>query len=338
MVNIGLVGLGWWGRRMAKQIIKARNTCLYTCFARNEKTRQEFAQEFGCSASGSFETILKDPHVDALILETPNNAHKDQILAAVHHKKHVLVDKPLTGHLEEAVFVYRETLRSNLVVTVGHNSRRRPEVRFIKKILEEEELGKPVLIEANLSSGLGLRLKPNEWRWSDEKCFGGPLPQLAIHHIDTFRYLLGTIKTVFSIQKKRYAPAQIVDNVICLFEFEEGHLGYIGSSYCSRTTYSLSIYMTKGRIHYDDDFGLAVMNKDKFERKVYQSDISIDDSLLDEIEEFTCCIEKGVAPEVSVKDGLMAVATIRAALEANRTSKKVYVQDLLQEYGISCLD
>jgi len=212
------------------------------------------------------------------------------------------------------------------------------EVRFVKKVLEQEDLGRPVLIEGNFSTDKGLRLSPNEWRWNQKECPSGPLLQLGVHHIDTFRYLLGTIRAVFSVQKRSYTQAQIVDNTITGLEFEEGCLGYIGSSYTAHRSYSFSVYMTRGKIYYDDDFGLMVFKNGKRDKTVYQPNTSMDNSLLDEIEEFTSCIEQGREPEVSIKDGLLAAAVLEAAIEANRMGKKVYIQKLLAKYGISFLD
>ncbi len=334
MINIALVGLDWWGTRVAKQIIRSKKTHLYTCFARTPETREKFAHEHNCAAAESFESILNDPQVDALVLETPNSAHKDQVIAAARHGKHVLVDKPLTNYLGEAVAVYRETRDQDVVLAVGHNSRRRPEIKVIKRILEEGNLGKPVLIEGNFSTDRGLRLSQYEWRWSKKECPGGPLLQLGIHHIDTFRHLFGSITAVFSVQKKKYVQAQIVDNTITCLEFEDGYLGYVGSSYVGYPTCRLSVYMTKGKIYYDDDFGLMIFQNGKCEKASYEPDTSTDDSLREEIEEFAFCIEQGKTPDVSIKDGLLAVAVLEAARRANKTETKIYVQELLQKYGL----
>ena len=167
---------------------------------------------------------------------------------------------------------------------------------------------------------------------------GGFLLQLGVHHIDTFQYLFGSITAVFSVQKRKYTPAQIADNTITGLEFTAGYLGYIGSSYATYHTYNLSVYMTKGKIYYDDDLGLMVFKNGGCDKMVCQPGDSVEDSLVKEIEEFTSCIEQGKSPEISIKDGLLVVAVLEAALEANRLGKKIYIEELLHKYGISILD
>jgi len=86
---------------------------------------------------------------------------------------------------------------------VGHYSRRNAGSRKAKELIDAGFIGNPLMVEANVSRDAGFRLSPNNFRWvgDDSGCPGGALMTMGIHYVDTFNYLFGPIKTVFSFSK-----------------------------------------------------------------------------------------------------------------------------------------
>jgi predicted dehydrogenase len=80
-LRVASIGLGWWGGTLAEKG-KAAGLDLVSCFARTEATRTEFSAKYGCRPAGSFEEVLADPDVEAVLLATPHSTHADLVVAA----------------------------------------------------------------------------------------------------------------------------------------------------------------------------------------------------------------------------------------------------------------
>ncbi|MGN6718660.1 MAG: Gfo/Idh/MocA family protein, partial [Candidatus Binatia bacterium] len=94
-VRVAAVGLGRWAKVLADAIKRSDRLRLINCFSRSEKSRDAFAQQYGCRTAKSYGELLADPDVEGLIITTPNDAHAEPIVQAAERKKDVYVDKPL---------------------------------------------------------------------------------------------------------------------------------------------------------------------------------------------------------------------------------------------------
>ena len=101
-VGVGVVGIGWWSTPTAVAVKNNPKYRLVTCFTRTPEKRKKFAETYGCGESESYEEILGNPDVEAVILTTPNSVHGEQILQAIGAGKHIFVEKPITNTLSEA--------------------------------------------------------------------------------------------------------------------------------------------------------------------------------------------------------------------------------------------
>ncbi|NPV54466.1 MAG: Gfo/Idh/MocA family oxidoreductase [Firmicutes bacterium] len=331
MIGVALVGLGDWSEVLAQQIARSSRVRLISVFARREQRRADFARMYGCKAAGSYEELLQDPEVQGVILATPNSVHEEQIRLAAEFGKSVLVEKPISASIEQAKRISEIAAENSIVIAVGHNSRRRPESRMLKQLITEGRIGESVMVEGTFSHDRGLRLRAGEWRWAREECPTGPLIQLGIHHADTLHYLFGPVRSVFGMQKRLHSAADIDDTTVTVFEFESGCLGYIGSSYATAATYRIVVYGTRGQLFYDDSLGFFKVDvSGGAERiKISVPKQSVAASLLEEIDEFADCISQRRQPEVTVQDGLRAVALVAAAELSAREGRLVSIHEVL---------
>jgi len=81
-VKLASIGTGWWGDVLADAAGRSGEAEIVSCFARNEKTRQDFAEKHGCRSSASIEDILSDPEVNGLLTATPHSHHSELIISA----------------------------------------------------------------------------------------------------------------------------------------------------------------------------------------------------------------------------------------------------------------
>jgi predicted dehydrogenase len=279
--------------------------------------------------------MLNDRSVEGVVVMTPNRAHREQVVAAAAYGKHCLVTKPIATSIQDGEAMIRACMEADVVLSVGHQSRREPALRRLKELLVAGDLGEPVLVEGNFSTGRGGEIQAGQWRWTRDECPGGPLIQLGIHHVDTLQYLLGPIVRVHSWQRRAQVEAEIDDVTCTLLEFESGLLGYLGSIYSSSPACWIKVYGTAANAHYDQHLGLN-LSQDSWQRgAVRQPEAKGIElkapipTMREEVAEFALCIRTGKKPDIDGVQALRNLAVVLAAVRSGKTGSPVLVDDLL---------
>src|SRR3972149_8642177 len=94
-VKVACVGMGWWSDVLADAIVRSGRLKIAACDTRSEQKRQAFAAKYGCRAAPSYEAILEDRGIEAIVNTTPNNVHLETTRAAAAAGKHTFLDKPI---------------------------------------------------------------------------------------------------------------------------------------------------------------------------------------------------------------------------------------------------
>ncbi len=337
-VRLGLVGLGYWGERVAEAAAATPGVEITHCFARTEATRQAFAARYGYQPLPGYRAMLEREDIEAVALITPNRVHHEQILLAVEQGKHIFVDKPITATVKEGVEVVKAVDQAGLVLGTDHLCRWERPQRRMKEMLERGALGRLLMVDANISSSTGVGIEPSEWRWERSECPGGPLIQIGIHHIDTLQYWLGPIVRVQGWQKHRFLAAPIDDTTVTLLEFENGMLGYLGSGYASAGAAWIRIYGDAAVGVYDRYRGLSF---DGQPLEGQPEDWAVPPaSFADPIEmiqealvDFSRAVRTGGQAEVGAREALSALAVVLGAVQSGKTGKAVDIRDLMARAG-----
>jgi predicted dehydrogenase len=279
--------------------------------------------------------MLEDSTIEGVVVMTPNRDHRKQVVAAATHGKHCLVTKPIATSIEDGAAMIRACEEAGVVLAVGHQSRREPALGRLKELLVAGDLGTPVLVECNISTGVGLGIQSDQWRWTRDECPGGPLIQLGIHHIDTIQYLLGPIVCVQGWQRRVLVRADIDDLTCTLLEFEGGLLGYLGSSYSSSQACWIKVYGTVANAHYDQHLGLT-LSQDSWERGPARETRAMGmeleapiPTMREEVAEFAECVRTGKKPDIDGVQALRNLAVVLAAVQSGETGKPVWVDEML---------
>ncbi len=131
MIRAAIVGLGRWGRALVNAVTgKAgeRSSFRPRHDAHARAAPRTFAATKQIKLVDSYDDILRDPDIDAVVLATPHSQHQAQALAAIAAKKHVFVEKPLTLDLASARAVADAAHKSGLILAVGFTRRFHPSV------------------------------------------------------------------------------------------------------------------------------------------------------------------------------------------------------------------
>src|SRR5207237_9410956 len=101
-VKVACLGMGWWSDVLADAIKRSGKLTIAACYSRSQNKREAFPKKYGCRAATSYEEILEDRGIEAIINTTPNSVHLETTEAAARAGKHVFLDKPIANTIDDA--------------------------------------------------------------------------------------------------------------------------------------------------------------------------------------------------------------------------------------------
>ena len=141
-VQIGMVGLGGWGRFVVRNFAEASRCRLrYICDTSRRALEQHGRVYPEATQTDSYDAILNDREVDAVALVTPAPMHFEMAKRALLAGKHVYVEKPMTLTSEHAEELIDLSERSGLKLMVGHLLEYHPAIDMVKRELDSGSLG-----------------------------------------------------------------------------------------------------------------------------------------------------------------------------------------------------
>ncbi len=178
----------------------------------------DWARERGYHVYNSYDEILADPQVTIVLIATPNHLHKEEAIAAMRAGKHVLCEKPVmmnSAEVEEIMAVSRETGK---VFYPRQNRRWDEDFRIVKKIYEEQLVGKVFNIECRV---LGSRGIPGDWRGQKE-FGGGMMLDWGVHLLDRLLFMVPEKVTHVFCSLTNVTNDQVDDGFKMHLTFESG--------------------------------------------------------------------------------------------------------------------
>ena len=206
----------------------------------------EFCGQHGIRLLDSYETVLKAPEIDAVVLATPHSQHCAQIVAAARAGKHVFTEKPLGVDAKESAEAVAACARHGVTLAVGYNWRFQPALGEAKRMLEDGRLGRLLHLEGNFCGPSAYRFALEHWRHDREEVPAGGMTGRGVHVVDAMLYLAGPIASVFAQSERLVQPSGADDTTSMLFRFASGATGYLGTVIATAETWRLQVFGAKG--------------------------------------------------------------------------------------------
>jgi predicted dehydrogenase len=324
-VRLASVGLGWWGNVLAEAAQTAGGD-IVTGYARTPAAREEFANKHGCRPAATYEEVLADPDVDAVMIATPNTTHGDCVVAAAAAGKHVFVEKPFTLTVADGKRAIAAMEAAGKVLFVGHNKRRQPANRRLKGLIDGGELGEVVSIDTTLTKPMALGFDPGYWRADRTEAPLGAMTSLGVHMIDTMHYLLGPIERVSTFTTE-LLPGLPIDHItMTIYEFASGQLGYLGTSFVAPHTTSVVVRGTEGAA-FNEENGSRFYRQGIDDPDRVEEPVEVLDTITAELDEFVRCVRGEAAPETGGAEGLAVIAVMEAMVASSESGTAQNVSD-----------
>ena len=139
MTKYGVVGTGYFGAELARYMSKnegAEITLLY-----DPENAEEIAKELGAKVASSLDELVSSPEVDCVIVATPNYLHKEPVIKAAEHGKHVFCEKPIALSYEDCREMVDACKKNNVTFMAGHIMNFFNGVHHAKELINQGVIG-----------------------------------------------------------------------------------------------------------------------------------------------------------------------------------------------------
>lgn len=192
-VGIGFIGTGFARSVQMPAFAACDGAEAVSVASGSAENARNTAEKFGVShhTADWRETIARDD-VDLVCITTPPRLHKEMVVFALRHGKHILAEKPMAMDLAEAEEMNDAARHAGVLALIDHELRFQPGRQKAFELLRSGELGKVRHVKYNFRAPhRGDPTRPWTW-WSDVNEGGGALGAINSHIIDSFNWLLGT--------------------------------------------------------------------------------------------------------------------------------------------------
>ena len=193
-VRLAVIGYGTMGGWHTKKVRKLEEVELAGIYDIKPE-RLALAKENGIFAYESMEALLADPTVDLVTVAVPNHLHRDICVKAMDAGKNVICEKPVAMDSAQLQDMIDAAKRNGVLFTVHQNRRWDEDFRIVRKLYEENTLGRIFRIESRTHGSRGI---PGDWR-NQKQYGGGMLMDWGVHLLDQILWMLpGKIQSVYA--------------------------------------------------------------------------------------------------------------------------------------------
>jgi len=322
MIKVAVIGCGYWGPNLIRNISEVEGAQLAACCDINQKRLSLLAKRYPSTRMlTDYKDVLKDNSIDAVILVTPPETHFKIAKEAFKSGKHVLVEKPLTFDVKEAEELVSIADKAGKILMVGHTFEYNPAVIKAKEYITNGELGKIYYITSRRLN-LGIVRDNINAMWS-----------LAPHDISIINFLLDSMPESVRATGTCFLQKDIEDIVFMHLDYPGNISAHVAVSWLDpHKIREMVIVGSKRMVAYDDidnegkikiyDKGVDKLGDEsaygQYQLKLRAGDlivpkIGLYEPLLKECQHFIECIISGKAPRTDGRNGLRVVRVLDAA-------------------------
>jgi predicted dehydrogenase len=332
MIRAGIIGIGTWGRNLVGSVQGKTDLIQFVAGTTQSPGKAaEFCKKHGIRVVESYDVLLADTSIDAVVLATPHSMHSEQIIAAARAGKHVFTEKPLGLDGKSSERALAACMQHNVTLAVGYNWRFQPALQEIKRMLESGRLGKLLHIEGNFCGPSAYRFSREHWRQDRDEVPAGGMTGRGVHVVDAMLYLAGHIESVIALSHRLVQDFGADDTTSMLFEFKGGATGYLGTVIATAETWRMQVFGSKGWAEVGDvehlttwDMKLCFIDPENLSRKPRPQLVTFPPTSTEraELEHFARAASARRALAIPGGDEAHNVAVLDAIVKSARESAK----------------
>jgi predicted dehydrogenase len=327
--SAAVIGLGYWGPKILKNLIELDRFSPIYCFdIDGEKVTRSRKKFPSVKAVKNYEEIIENEDIKCIFICTPADSHFDLARMALKKGKDLFVEKPFTRDVRQALELIRLAEKKSLKLMVGHTFEFSPEVNKIKEIIEDGVLGEIFFITST---------RTNFGIYRDDI---NVISDLAVHDFSILFKLLSEYPSMVSAFSNSYIKDGLKDAAFINLKYRSGPMANIIISWLSpRKIREMTIVGSKKMLVYDDTSSgkkIRIFNKSiglqnsennsgKLDFKYNTTDIVESPSLEKieplklEVSHFLNCVKNNINPQT---DGYNALKVMKMIGAVERSAEK----------------
>jgi predicted dehydrogenase len=268
MIRAGIVGLGWWGQMLVDSIqgrsefiqVKAAHT-------RTPAKAEAYAKAKGIALKASFDELIADTSIDAVIVATPHSEHEQQIIKAAAAGKHIYTEKPFTLDVVSTDRALAAVEKAKVALGISFQRRFHPSMIELRRCVQAGDLGTIDYVTAEMTTSSALGMPPGYWRTDAKEAPAGAMTGIGVHIVDGMIDLFGDIAEVTCINARRAAP-HADDTTAVLLQHASGVVGTFTGCFATVPGYRFAVSGSAGTGeitgHFLDRFTYVPLPKGKY--------------------------------------------------------------------------
>jgi UDP-N-acetylglucosamine 3-dehydrogenase len=309
-LDAAVIGTGFWGKNHARVYGELESTELVAVCDVNRDRAKAVADQFGVKAYTSSSRMLKNEEIEAVSVCTWSTKLAKEALKALKAGRHVLVEKPMATHTNQAEKLLEVAEKNGLHLSVGFLMRFIPGLQHIREAVENKKLGDLVCATAKRVS-----------QWPERIGDVGVVKDTAIHDIDVMRYIFNEDPISVYAKTGSMRHSKFEDYAQIMLTFEGGKSAFIESNWI--TPYKTRILTVTG--------SEAIMRLDYITQELWIEDAKENlqprfpwqEPLKLELQHFADCILEKKKPVITGVDGLKALKIAEAALRSSAKNRAI---------------
>ena len=339
MVRIGVIGCGYWGPNLIRNLSHLKGSQVLICADLSEDRLDHMRNLYPqIETTTDYRRVLGRKDVDAVVVATPPETHAKLTVEALRAGKHVFVEKPLALSSADGTAMVDEAAKAERVLMVGHTFVYTAAVNKIKEVIASGELGEVFYISTTRVN-LGIFQESINVVWD-----------LAPHDVSILNYILDSSPESVATHASCNIRKNIQDVAFLTLHYPGDVLAHVHVSWLNPNKIrSTTVVGSKKMLVYDDvsalekiriyDKGVTVTPHydtfGEFNLSYRYGDILIprlDDAepLKVACQHFVDCVEKGSVPRSSGAHGLNVVRVLEAAVASMREDGRLIGVDPIE--------
>jgi predicted dehydrogenase len=218
VTSVGVAGIGYWGPNLTRNFDSLAELT-WICDAAGDRLAAYASRYPEAKRTESFDEMLDDPDLDAVVIATPVPTHYELARSALAAGKHVLVEKPPAMRAAEMEELVELAEARDLVLMPGHLLLYHPGVQKLKELIDSGELG-DVLCVYGTRQNLGVIREHENALWS-----------LGVHDLSVVLYLLDEEPEEAIALGRDFLQPGVEDVVFCYLRFPSGKIAHMHLSW-----------------------------------------------------------------------------------------------------------
>ena len=220
-INVGIVGFGYWGPNLVRNFKKIKN-CNVTHISESQKNKHNLIRKLHPNIEiDSFEKLVKNPEVDAIVIATSISSHYKLAKKALENNKHVLIEKPLAYSVKHSLALIKLSKKRKKILMIDHTYLYSGAIQKIKTILEKKSLGNILYIDS-IRANLGKFQSDVNVLWD-----------LASHDISIINHLVAEKPISVQAFGKSFVKNKLENIGYLILHYNSGKIVHINCSWIS---------------------------------------------------------------------------------------------------------